>query len=100
MLVNETPFKGHERTDSAWELGSFMQGKLRFYQADGWAERSVRSRDFIRRLMCKSQDRLTAAQALLHPWLQSFAPLGTPRWSALPPPPGKEADSSSEDDAQ
>jgi len=87
LLVNKSPYKVNDidgARNSSWELGNAMRGPLRFFQDDGWGERSVHSRNFIRELLCAPDSRLTAAQALQHPWLRKFAPIGTPRWAGTP----------------
>eukprot|EP00397_Hematodinium_sp_SG-2012_P021278 GEMP01021970.1.p1 GENE.GEMP01021970.1~~GEMP01021970.1.p1 ORF type:complete len:532 (+),score=96.71 GEMP01021970.1:144-1739(+) len=70
MLVNCLPFSTllHPK-----ELARALNGKPKFFIDDGWAERTVLSRDFIRSLLVKAPKRLTAAQALSHEWIRSFA---------------------------
>lgn len=85
MLVNEPPFRSAAAASgSAWELGNAMRGPLRFFQEDGWAERSVHSRNFIRSLMNPAGSRSTAARALQDPWLRKFAFAGAPSWPRVP----------------
>lgn len=98
MLVNEPPYRAaSDHVSSAWEMGNVMRGPLRFFQDDGWAERSVQSRNFIRSLLCPAANRATAAQALQHPWLRKFAVVGVPKW---PRAPGEAAGSGGEVEAK
>lgn len=95
MLINEPPYRGDEHSGSAYDLARTMQSKVKFYQTDGWADRSTLSRDFIRCLLCESHQRSTAAQALRHPWIHHFAIPNIQRWSAGP---GKSSKSTPEFD--
>jgi len=58
--------------------------RVKFLPADGWGERSPESKDFLECLLCPVGERLTAAQALQHPWIRRVAPQGSQKWSRTP----------------
>lgn len=74
LLIREMPYENAIDTEmSAFDLAHAMRGPLRFFREDGWGDRSSQSRDFIRRLLRSSPgERMSAAQALAHPWISMF----------------------------
>jgi hypothetical protein len=82
LLVNRPPFDGNTGQGSLLDIATApsRSGKPKFRDSDGWSERSDLSKDFLNRLLCPSYERMTAAQALQHPWIRHYAPLGTQRW--------------------
>merc|ERR1719316_197371 len=72
LLIREMPFANNIH-DSAFDMAAAMRGRLSFFREDGWGDRSTQSRDFIRKLMQPQPlNRITAAQALNHPWITNF----------------------------
>ena len=52
-----------------------MSGSFEFYSPD-WDQISPQAKDFVQKLICVDpQQRLTASQALLHPWILNQEPL-------------------------
>lgn len=86
LLVNRHPFDSSAKQGSLLDLatGQSRSGKPKFRDSDGWSERSDMSKDFLNRLLCPTWERMTAAQALQHPWIRHYAPLGTQRWLRNP----------------
>lgn len=71
LLIREMPFASSVH-ESAFDMAAAMRGRLCFFREDGWGDRSNQSRDFIRKLMNPEPgNRITAAQALTHPWISA-----------------------------
>lgn len=49
-----------------------MSGKFDF-DGDEWTDVSKEAKDLIKKLICKSEKRLTASEALQHPWIKKWA---------------------------
>ncbi|XP_028902616.1 MAP kinase-interacting serine/threonine-protein kinase 1 isoform X2 [Ornithorhynchus anatinus] len=86
MLSGYPPFVGNCGTDCGWDRGevcrvcqnqlfeSIQEGKYEFPDKD-WAHISQEAKDLISRLLVRdAKQRLSAAQVLLHPWVQGQAP--------------------------
>jgi len=83
LLVNRPP--GSTPAGRMLPTWGFQTGeKPEFLETDGWGERSPESRDFVEHLLNPVHERLTAAQALQHPWIRRVAPQGSLRWSPKP----------------
>ncbi|WFC98612.1 CCR4-NOT core subunit cdc39 [Malassezia yamatoensis] len=69
LLCGYTPF---DRNSSAEEMQAIVNADYKFEPEIYWRDVSEDARDFIRRLLTTDQNaRLTASQALGHPWIQS-----------------------------
>lgn len=86
MLSGYPPFVGNCGADCGWDRGevcrvcqnklfeSIQEGKYEFPERD-WAHISSQAKDLISKLLVRdAKDRLSAAQVLLHPWVQGDAP--------------------------
>ncbi|XP_038616260.1 MAP kinase-interacting serine/threonine-protein kinase 1 isoform X2 [Tachyglossus aculeatus] len=86
MLSGYPPFVGNCGADCGWDRGevcrvcqnqlfeSIQEGKYEFPDKD-WAHISQEAKDLISRLLVRdAKQRLSAAQVLLHPWVQGQAP--------------------------
>lgn len=70
MLCGYPPFNGH--TDSE-VFAAIRRGRCRFAK-DDWSGVSREGKDFVRRLLRREPgSRMTAAQALEHPWIRKHA---------------------------
>jgi len=70
LLAGYPPFNG---SDNSEVYNAIRQGRYQFPSSD-WAGTSRQSRDFIRRLLQKDpRKRMTAEQALNHPWMVTNA---------------------------
>ncbi|KAK7888915.1 hypothetical protein WMY93_024475 [Mugilogobius chulae] len=94
LLSGSPPFTGHCGSDCGWDRGetcrtcqnnlfeSIQQGKYEFPDKD-WAHITEGAKDLISKLLVRDATlRLSAAQVLMHPWVQGNAPergLPTPR---------------------
>uniref|UniRef100_A0A8C5M0T4 non-specific serine/threonine protein kinase n=1 Tax=Leptobrachium leishanense TaxID=445787 RepID=A0A8C5M0T4_9ANUR len=89
MLSGYPPFVGHCGSDCGWDRGeaclacqnmlfvSIQEGKYEFPEKD-WAHISSGAKDLISKLLLRdAKKRLSAAQVLLHPWVQGRAPDNT-----------------------
>ncbi|KAJ3195399.1 hypothetical protein HK101_000366 [Irineochytrium annulatum] len=75
LLCGYTPF---DSSSSADELQRILTGSYTFEPAEYWQEVSDTAKDFIRSLLLvDSTNRLTARQALAHPWLAQLDPMPT-----------------------
>mmetsp|Transcript_15257 Transcript_15257/g.32941 ORF Transcript_15257/g.32941 Transcript_15257/m.32941 type:complete len:635 (-) Transcript_15257:282-2186(-) len=83
MLTGEAPFGKPEDFDGDMEpvfeairkYKSFREIEGNLEELPGWSERSDEARDFVRRLIrVDPARRLTATQALNHPWIVRHAP--------------------------
>jgi calcium-dependent protein kinase len=43
------------------------------FDGDEWTDVSKEAKDLIKKLICKSEKRLTASEALQHPWIKKYA---------------------------
>lgn len=67
LLCGYTPF---DQDSSAEEMQAILQGNFRFEPAIYWEGVSHEARDFIQRLLTVDPEkRMTAAEAMEHPWL-------------------------------
>lgn len=86
LLSGSPPFTGHCGTDCGWDRGetcrtcqnnlfeSIQQGKYEFPDKD-WAHITLGAKDLISKLLVRDATlRLSAAQVLMHPWVQGNAP--------------------------
>ncbi|XP_069088837.1 MAP kinase-interacting serine/threonine-protein kinase 1 [Pleurodeles waltl] len=86
MLSGYPPFVGNCGTDCGWDRGevcrscqnklfeSIQEGKYEFPERD-WAGISSGAKDLISKLLVReANERLSAAQVLLHPWTRGDAP--------------------------
>lgn len=86
LLSGSPPFTGHCGTDCGWDRGeicrtcqnnlfeSIQQGKYEFPDKD-WAHITQGAKDLISKLLVRDATlRLSAAQVLMHPWVQGNAP--------------------------
>lgn len=86
LLSGSPPFTGHCGTDCGWDRGetcrtcqsnlfeSIQQGKYEFPERD-WAHITDGAKDLISKLLVRDATlRLSAAQVLMHPWVQGNAP--------------------------
>uniref|UniRef100_A0A8C6WQF4 non-specific serine/threonine protein kinase n=1 Tax=Neogobius melanostomus TaxID=47308 RepID=A0A8C6WQF4_9GOBI len=86
LLCGSPPFTGHCGTDCGWDRGetcrtcqnnlfeSIQQGKYEFPDKD-WAHITQEAKDLISKLLVRDATlRLSAAQVLMHPWVQGNAP--------------------------
>uniref|UniRef100_A0A8C6TW76 non-specific serine/threonine protein kinase n=1 Tax=Neogobius melanostomus TaxID=47308 RepID=A0A8C6TW76_9GOBI len=82
LLCGSPPFTGHCGTDCGWDRGetcrtcqnnlfeSIQQGKYEFPDKD-WAHITQEAKDLISKLLVRDATlRLSAAQVLMHPWVQ------------------------------
>jgi calcium-dependent protein kinase len=75
MLCGYPPFYGQSDREV---LDKVRQGTLSFRDAD-WKAISEDAKELVRSLICKDpQERLTAAQAVQHPWISLKAPRAAP----------------------
>jgi hypothetical protein len=79
-LINKT--LGEAPVGRAW--GMTVSERPEFLPSDGWDERSAESKHFLEQLLCPAHERLTAAQALQHPWIRRVAPQGSQKWARTP----------------
>jgi hypothetical protein len=83
LLVNRPP--GSTPAGRMLPTWGFQTGEQpEFLATDGWGERSPESREFVEHLLAPAHKRITAAQALQHPWIRRVAPQGAQRWSPKP----------------
>lgn len=83
LLVNRPPGSTPAgRMLPTWGLATSERPE--FLPSDGWGERGPESRDFVENLLCPAANRLTAAQALQHPWIRRVAPQGSQKWMRTP----------------
>ncbi|KAI9293298.1 putative calmodulin-dependent protein kinase type 1 [Neoconidiobolus thromboides FSU 785] len=69
LLCGYPPF---DQSDETVEVQDILNGNFSFEPERYWEDVSETARDFIRNLLVvQPEGRLTAEQALLHPWLQS-----------------------------
>lgn len=86
LLSGSPPFTGHCGTDCGWDrgetcrtcqnnlFGSIQQGKYEFPDKD-WSHITQGAKDLISKLLVRDATlRLSAAQVLVHPWVQGNAP--------------------------
>nr|XP_057928519.1 MAP kinase-interacting serine/threonine-protein kinase 1 [Doryrhamphus excisus] len=86
LLSGSPPFTGHCGSDCGWDRGetcrtcqshlfeSIQQGKYEFPDKD-WAHITSTAKDLITKLLVRdAMQRLSAAQVLMHPWVQGNAP--------------------------
>lgn len=72
LLCGYTPF---DRDTAMEEMQAIINADYRFEPTQYWEEVSEQAKDFINKLLTiDPAQRLTAKQALQHPWLQSAAP--------------------------
>lgn len=83
LLCGYTPF---DRNSSVEEIQAIVKGDYAFEPADNWESISASAKDFIKSLLrLNPADRMTARQALEHPWLSvSSAASTTPSTDLLP----------------
>ncbi|KAJ3097171.1 hypothetical protein HDU96_000489 [Phlyctochytrium bullatum] len=75
LLCGYTPF---DSTSSADELQRILTGSYSFEPTEYWQEVSETAKNFIRSLLIvDATGRLTAKQALAHPWLAQLDPMPT-----------------------
>ncbi|KAJ1566115.1 hypothetical protein HK096_000314 [Nowakowskiella sp. JEL0078] len=69
LLCGYLPFDAESQAD---ELQNILMGSYTFPE-ENWGEISNEAKDFIKKLLVvKPEDRLTALEALKHPWLANF----------------------------
>lgn len=66
LLCGYPPFYGDDDNEI---LGMVMKGKFDF-DGEEWEEISKEAKDLIKKLICKPEKRLTAAEALQHKWFK------------------------------
>ncbi|KAJ3026637.1 UNVERIFIED_CONTAM: hypothetical protein HDU68_005309 [Siphonaria sp. JEL0065] len=71
LLCGYTPFDGGNRDD----IEKVLAGKYAFEPVEYWVDISDKAQDFIKRtILVDPHKRLTAAEALQHPWILEYAP--------------------------
>ncbi|OMJ74003.1 hypothetical protein SteCoe_23900 [Stentor coeruleus] len=68
ILCGEVPFDGNSDIEI---IKSIQTKNISFNQAI-WLQNSIESRDFILKLLCPENIRMTALQALNHPWITNI----------------------------
>lgn len=84
LLCGMTPF---DRDSNLEEMEAILKADYRFEPEDYWAQVTATARDFIARcLTVKPDDRMTAREALAHPWLagEPQQPQGEMKGDLLP----------------
>ncbi|KAJ3341527.1 hypothetical protein HDU93_004687 [Gonapodya sp. JEL0774] len=72
LLCGYTPF---DASSQAEEIQNILKGKYKFEPKEYWEDVSEQAKDFIRRLLViNPKDRLTASDALKHPFLNPHSP--------------------------
>lgn len=69
LLSGSAPFNGE---DDVQIVKAVLAGQFDFH-SDEWTNVSKEAKDLIRKLICKSEKRLTASEALQHPWIKKHA---------------------------
>ncbi|KAJ3370372.1 hypothetical protein GGF31_004203 [Allomyces arbusculus] len=83
LLVGYTPF---DRNSTADEIQAIIAADYAFTPEEYWVHVSDTAKDFIRGLlMLDPNERMTARQALEHPWLVQYAPRATARDLSVDP---------------
>lgn len=83
LLVNRPP--GSTTSGRVvWTLAGGATERPRLLDTDGWGDRSQQACDFVQRLLCPAGERLTAAQALQHPWIMRVGPIGSAKFMRTP----------------
>eukprot|EP00270_Netrium_digitus_P022146 TRINITY_DN980_c0_g1_i4.p1 TRINITY_DN980_c0_g1~~TRINITY_DN980_c0_g1_i4.p1 ORF type:complete len:338 (+),score=14.02 TRINITY_DN980_c0_g1_i4:181-1194(+) len=72
ILMGYAPFHG----TNLCEVLAAIQWKGPFLHMEATGKLSVEAWDFIRHLLCDQADRMSAADALAHPWIQLYWPEG------------------------
>lgn len=82
LLCGYTPF---DRDTGVEEMQAIVSANYKFEPEIYWQGVSEEARDFIRRLLTIDQDaRMTASQALQHPWIKSAGTQATAQKDLLP----------------
>ncbi|PWN28014.1 Pkinase-domain-containing protein [Jaminaea rosea] len=71
LLAGYTPFYGEDQPTLFQEI---VKMKVVF-EPEYWSDISDTAKDFIRKCLCPAEKRMTAKQALAHPWLRELPPL-------------------------
>lgn len=74
LLSGHPPFDGRNDTEI---IEHVQKGKFKF-RGESWKAISKDAKDFISSLLCSASTRLSAFQALLHPWISNNASRNTP----------------------
>ncbi|CAG9322022.1 unnamed protein product [Blepharisma stoltei] len=69
LLSGQPPFEGRNDTEI---LGKVKIGKFDM-ESDPWPRISSEAKNFISRLLCPNDERLSASQAIQHPWITQRA---------------------------
>jgi calcium-dependent protein kinase len=69
LLCGYAPFSGE---DDMQIVKAVLSGKFAF-DGDEWADVSKEAKDLIKKLICKTEQRLSANEALQHPWITKYA---------------------------
>jgi serine/threonine protein kinase len=84
LLSGQTPFSGStvDAIVQKVQLGLISEGPKSAFRGASWSDVSDGAVDLIRGLLrTKGQERLTAREALSHPWIQAGSRMGLPRKS-------------------
>ncbi|KAI8832562.1 calmodulin-dependent protein kinase [Chytriomyces cf. hyalinus JEL632] len=72
LLCGYTPFDAQGGRD---DLDKILGGQYAFEPIEYWTDISLKAQDFIRRtILVDPKARMSAADALKHPWIQEYAP--------------------------
>ncbi|KAJ3241507.1 hypothetical protein HDU78_001805 [Chytriomyces hyalinus] len=72
LLCGYTPFDAQGGRD---DLDKILAGQYAFEPIEYWTDISLKAQDFIRRtILVDPKARMSAADALKHPWIQEYAP--------------------------
>lgn len=72
LLCGYPPFYGDDDQEI---LRAVMRGEYE-YEGEEWVEVSDSAKELISSLICKPEKRLSAEEALKHPWIKSFSKPG------------------------
>ncbi|KAJ3130597.1 hypothetical protein HK100_007892 [Physocladia obscura] len=72
LLCGYTPFDGQGSTE---DMDKILRGAYAFEPREYWTDISAKAQDFIRKtILVDPRQRITAADALNHPWILEYAP--------------------------
>lgn len=69
LLCGSPPFYGEDDQ----EVLKMVQNAKYGFDQDVWSSVSKEAKDLIKQLICKTEKRLTAQEALEHPWIKKYA---------------------------
>jgi len=68
LLCGYAPFNGEDDTQV---IKAIIAGQLDF-NGNEWTNVSKQAKDLVKKLICKSDKRLSASEALQHPWVKKY----------------------------